>query len=60
MSFQPLYKYVDRDTLAETVRTHAADPAQREVAIVDVRGKPPPPPPASIAHMLIGLRRRRL
>ncbi|KAI3486731.1 hypothetical protein L1887_49681 [Cichorium endivia] len=37
MSFQPLYKYVDRDTLAETVRKHAADPAQREVAIVDVR-----------------------
>lgn len=39
MSFQPLYKYVDRDTLAEQVRKHAADPTQREVAIVDVRGK---------------------
>ncbi|SPO31822.1 related to YCH1 - phosphatase [Ustilago trichophora] len=37
MSFQPLYKYVDRDTLAEQVRKHAADPNQREVAIVDVR-----------------------
>ncbi|SPO31937.1 related to YCH1 - phosphatase [Ustilago trichophora] len=37
MSFQPLYKYVDRDTLAEQVRKHAADPTQREVAIVDVR-----------------------
>lgn len=39
MSFQPLYKYVDRDTLAERVRKHAADPNQREVAIIDVRGK---------------------
>ncbi|SNX88061.1 related to YCH1 - phosphatase [Melanopsichium pennsylvanicum] len=37
MSFQPLYKYVDRDTLAETLRKHAADPKQREVAIIDVR-----------------------
>ena len=41
MSFQPLYKYVDRDTLAETVRKHASDPEQREIAIVDVRGKLP-------------------
>ncbi|KAJ1018579.1 hypothetical protein NDA16_004861 [Ustilago loliicola] len=37
MSFKPLYSYIDRDTLAETVRKHAADPNQREVAIVDVR-----------------------
>ncbi|CBQ71564.1 conserved hypothetical protein [Sporisorium reilianum SRZ2] len=37
MSFQPLYKYIDRDSLAEQVRKHGADPNQREVAIVDVR-----------------------
>lgn len=39
MSFKPLYSYVDGDTLAETVRKHASDPNQKEVAIVDVRGK---------------------
>ena len=38
MSFQPLYKYIDRDTLAEQVRKYSADPNQREVAIIDVRG----------------------
>lgn len=37
MSFQPLYKYIDRDTLAEQVRKHASDPSQRQLAIVDVR-----------------------
>ncbi|TKY86865.1 hypothetical protein EX895_004153 [Sporisorium graminicola] len=37
MSFQPLYKYIDRDSLAEQVRKHGADPNQREVAVVDVR-----------------------
>ncbi|KIS65677.1 uncharacterized protein UMAG_11000 [Mycosarcoma maydis] len=37
MSFQPLYRYIDRDSLAEQVRKHGADPSQRQVAIVDVR-----------------------
>lgn len=37
MSFQPLYKYIDRDSLADQVRKHGADPSQRQVAIVDVR-----------------------
>ncbi|KAJ9477200.1 CDC25-like phosphatase YCH1 [Pseudozyma hubeiensis] len=37
MSFQPLYKYIDRDSLADQVRKHGSDPSQRQVAIVDVR-----------------------
>ncbi|PWZ00359.1 Rhodanese-like protein [Testicularia cyperi] len=37
MSFQPLYSYIDRDSLAEKVRKHGSDPKQREIAIVDVR-----------------------
>ncbi|EST07007.1 Rhodanese-like domain protein [Kalmanozyma brasiliensis GHG001] len=37
MSFQPLYKYIDRDSLAEQVRKTGSDTKQREVAIVDVR-----------------------
>ncbi|KAJ1022231.1 hypothetical protein NDA13_005145 [Ustilago tritici] len=37
MSFKLFYSYVDGDTLAETVRKHASDPNQKEVAIVDVR-----------------------
>lgn len=39
MSFKPLYKYIDRDTLAQKVREHGSTPAQKEIAIVDVRGK---------------------
>ncbi|EPQ27880.1 uncharacterized protein PFL1_04624 [Pseudozyma flocculosa PF-1] len=37
MSFMPLYRYIDRDALAEKVRAQVKQPENKEIAIVDVR-----------------------
>ncbi|KAN0064369.1 Cdc25 phosphatase Ibp1 [Thecaphora frezii] len=37
MSFTPLYRYIDRDTLAEKIRAQGKSPHSKDLAVVDVR-----------------------